>query len=271
MKKYISLLLLTLCVWLVPLYAAAAALKLRADFPPVLVYHDVREEPLNYADVSVDDFRAQLDYLSEEGYQTLSMEEFVDVVKNGRRFPAKTVLITFDGAYRGIFDYAMPELIERGMYATFFIPTNCVDKMEGDYPHITLGELSIMANNPLFSFGSQTMSDSRLDLLPEMIQTREDNQSRELLAAWTGREIDALAFPYGAYNKGVITNVQAAGYTVSFAIQERGDFHELPQYSIPRIYMGFELGAEHIETFGDYLNRYKRMPSELFVERWEFL
>ncbi len=47
-------------------------------------------------------------------------------------------------------------------------------------------------------------------------------------------------------------------------------FHEEAKYSIPRIYVGLELGKNNLGKFSDYVARYKKMPAELFVERWEF-
>ncbi len=57
---------------------------------------------------------------------------------------------------------------------------------------------------------------------------------------------------------------------VSFVVQDRGLLHEDAKYSIPRIYMGLELGKEHLDRFSDYVNCYKKMPAELFVDRWEY-
>ena len=59
----------------------------RAYFPPVLMYHDMKETPDNYFDVTVEDFRTQPDWLRAEGYKTLSMEAFVAIVKAGEPFP----------------------------------------------------------------------------------------------------------------------------------------------------------------------------------------
>ena len=57
---------------------------------------------------------------------------------------------------------------------------------------------------------------------------------------------------------------------MSFAVQDRGLLHEDAKYSIPRIYMGLELGKEHLDRFSDYVNRYKKMSAELFVDCWEY-
>lgn len=58
--------------------AAKASTETRAAFPAVLMYHDIKTRPLNNFDVTREDFCAQLDWLKQKGYRTLSMEEFID-------------------------------------------------------------------------------------------------------------------------------------------------------------------------------------------------
>ena len=96
----------------------------------------------------------------------------------------------------------------------------------GDYPYITKEELKKMAASPWVSIGSHTRTHAHLEQIDSNQQREEIRSSRELLEKWTGRKIEALAFPYGGYDKSVIEAVRA---------------------------------------------RYKKMPAELFVERWEFL
>ena len=84
------------------------------------------------------------------------MEEFVAIVKEGGRFPEKSVLITFDDGYRGIYERALPELAKRGMKATFFITADSLDKDKGAYPCVTKEQLKKMAASPLVSIGSHT-------------------------------------------------------------------------------------------------------------------
>ena len=247
---------------------AQAAYK-RADFPPVLMYHDVRETALNYFDVTTEDFAAQLDRLKADGYQTLSMEEFVAIVKEGGRFPKKSVLLTFDDGYRGIYERALPELAKRGMKATFFIIADALGGNEDDYPYVTEEQLKKMATSPWVSIGSHTCTHAHLEQIDDRERSEELVRSREKLENLTGRKIEAIAFPYGGYDKAVIEAVREAGYDVSFAVQDRGMLHEDAKYSIPRIYVGLELGKEHLDIFSDYVARYKKMPAELFVERWE--
>ena len=61
----------------------------RAYFPPVIMYHDIRTEPLNFMDVTVENFANQLDFLQKDGWQTLSMDEFVKIIESKKIFPKK--------------------------------------------------------------------------------------------------------------------------------------------------------------------------------------
>ena len=55
------------------------------------------------------------------------MDEFISYVEAGKNFPKKSLLITFDDGYAGIYKYAARELEKRNMQATFFILPNFLD------------------------------------------------------------------------------------------------------------------------------------------------
>lgn len=176
----------------------------RAYFPPVIMYHDIRTEPLNFMDVTVENFARQLDFLQKDGWQTLSMDEFVKIIESKKIFPKKSVLITFDDGYQGIFKYAAPELEKRNMKATFFILPGALDKTSGDYPHITTEELKILSENPLFSIESHTITHPYLNQLNSEEQDKEIGESKKILEKITGKKVQAIAYPTGAYDKYVI-------------------------------------------------------------------
>ena len=65
----------------------------RAFFPPVIMYHDIKTTPQNNFDVLIEDFCAQLDWLKAEGYETLSINDFMQYLSQDS-FPEKSVLLT---------------------------------------------------------------------------------------------------------------------------------------------------------------------------------
>ena len=243
----------------------------RAYFPPVLMYHDIKIKPLNKFDVTVEDFCAQLDFLKENEYITLSIEDFISYLEEKKVFPEKSILITFDDGYNGIYNYAVPELKKRNMKATCFITTETVGKIDGAYPHITEQELKEISSSENFSIGSHTLTHSHLDKLNNEEKINEIKNSKEILEKITCKKIQALAYPYGDYDEEVIEAVKKSGYKIAFAVQDRGLFNNPARWSIPRISMGMALSENNLKLFKDFIKNYKNMPQEAFIERWEML
>lgn len=78
---------------------------------PVFVYHTI--EP--------DLFESHLKYLQENGYRTLSIEEFLQQFKDNKSGSGKSVLLTIDDARSSVWRYAYPLLKKYQMKATIFM------------------------------------------------------------------------------------------------------------------------------------------------------
>lgn len=82
------------------------------DGIPVFVYHTIEPEL----------FEAQLQYLKTNGYKTLSIYEFYDVLTKKKSFITdKMVLLTIDDARSSVWRYAYPLLEKYQMHATVFV------------------------------------------------------------------------------------------------------------------------------------------------------
>ena len=247
----------------------AAIEENRAYFPPVIMYHDIKLMPINNFDVTLKDFRKQLDWLKSSGYKTLSIDEFIEIVQEGKEFPKKSVLITFDDGYADSLAYAVPELQKRDMKATFFISSWYLGKVTKGYPYMKESDIKTLAEDPLFSIGSHTVKHLHLDKVEAENQISELNESKEYLEKLTGKSIRAISYPFGDYNAEIIANTKAAGYEIAFAADDRGLFGEPARFSIPRIYMGLLLCGNNQEMFKKYVRDYKKMPAEAFTARWQ--
>ena len=257
-------------IFAVMLCATCHATENRAYFPPVLMYHELKPTPLNEFDTTPEAFASQLDWLKDNGYNTLSLEEFISYTQKGEAFPEKSVMITFDDGYCGIYDYAFPALKKRGMKATFFITASTVGGVEGTkYPHITYAQLAEMANDGNMSIGSHTISHFRMTDLTNDALKIEAEKSKQILENFTGIKIRAIAYPEGYYNGEVIDVVKEAGYEIAFAVQDRGLCGHEARYSIPRIYTGLELAENDNALFKEFVKNYRDMPANAFKERWK--
>lgn len=93
----------------------------------VLTYHRIAEpgaDPFYDPVISATpcSFRAQVDWLAR-GPRVVALDEAIERLTSNRPWHEPAVLVTFDDGYRDNFDVAAPILRERGIPATFFLPT----------------------------------------------------------------------------------------------------------------------------------------------------
>ncbi len=93
------------------------------------MYHYVRDlKHSRYPEIKglpVDRFRAQLQYILTH-YNVIRMEDLVEAVPLGRGLPERSLLLTFDDAYKDHFDYVFPILDELGLQGSFFPPAQAI-------------------------------------------------------------------------------------------------------------------------------------------------
>lgn len=95
---------------------------------PVLMYHHVQPGINNKLSISPDKLKAQWQYLADEGYNCLSLSEFMDIAGGGRKdYPEKSFLLTFDDGYTDNASHACQLLKEFNWQATFFIIAGTLD------------------------------------------------------------------------------------------------------------------------------------------------
>ncbi len=94
----------------------------------VLCYHNIatQDEKNNFPDesdwtITTDNFKEQLDYLKNNNYKTLTMDEFYRWKNKELNLPYKSVLITFDDGFLSNYEYAFKLLKEYNMNATVFV------------------------------------------------------------------------------------------------------------------------------------------------------
>lgn len=115
---------------------------------PVLAYHDVLESPKADTDISIESFEKQIKYLYDNGYKSLSLDEFYDW-KRGKEIKGKKVVITFDDGKESFYTVAAPILKKYNMKATIFavgsylnssgfLTDEQIIKMKDEYPDLVV-------------------------------------------------------------------------------------------------------------------------------------
>lgn len=100
----------------------------------VLCYHNIATsiEKSNYLEesdctITVENFKEHLDYLKNNNYKTLTMNEFYNWKTRNLNLPYKSVLITFDDGFLSNYEYAFQLLKEYNMNATVFVVGSFID------------------------------------------------------------------------------------------------------------------------------------------------
>ncbi|MBE6063391.1 MAG: polysaccharide deacetylase family protein [Clostridium butyricum] len=178
---------------------------------PVLYYHSVNDVITNEVTISPALLRKELEYIKNQGYITLSMNEVENYILNNEPIPEKSILITFDDGYMDNYYNAYPILKELNMKATIFCITS---KLDGSY-YLSEDAIKEMSQNNI-DIESHTVTHTHLNKLTYDEQIKELSESKSKLESIVGKKITAIAFPFGDYNKNSIDAAKNCGYNLAF-------------------------------------------------------
>lgn len=175
---------------------------------PILLYHHVlvnNSSGTEYT-VTVDQFRSQMQWLKENGYQTISVQDMVDTIHDGKVLPIKPIIITFDDGNEDIYNNAYPILQEMGFTATMYLISEAI----GDYGNFTENEIQELSSAG-WEFGSHSRTHANLNTTPD--RTDEICGSKNQLMELLNIPINSFAYPYGIENDRAMNIAFGCGYT----------------------------------------------------------
>jgi peptidoglycan/xylan/chitin deacetylase (PgdA/CDA1 family) len=192
----------------------------------ILAYHKVGEPPggwNTWSYISKDTFHSHLQYLDQNGWQVLGIDDFVVGLLQQETWHQKSALITFDDGYRSNLDVAVPLLRKFGYGGVIFVPTKFIggyNAFDADIfyeprePICGWEELRQLESNGI-SVQSHGVSHRRFSDLSAIQQQQEVFISKAVLEAGLGKRLELFSFPYGdtgADPRGVADMLARAGY-----------------------------------------------------------
>lgn len=191
-----------------PLYAA--------DHCVILQYHHISSETPASTSVLPATFKAHLDYLKEKNHTVLPLESVVTKLVAKEPLPERCTSITFDDAYRSIYETAYPLLRRYDYPATVFVATRGVDKRYNAL--MTWDQMRAMSDHRI-DFANHSASHSHLiRLQPDesINQWRERiildlGEAGNRLTQELGRSSRLFAYPYGEFNPQLLDIVRQMG------------------------------------------------------------
>jgi peptidoglycan/xylan/chitin deacetylase (PgdA/CDA1 family) len=153
-------------------------------------------------------------------------------------------VVTFDDGFMSAVENAVPELVERNIPMTFFIPAGLL----GTVPQWTefgpdgvsdeiIATAQCLRELPaeLISIGSHTMTHAWLPSLSDNEAKFEVATSRAELEKLLGRKITLFSFPYGAANGRLIELCRETGYQRVYTILPMPAFTDPKEFVTGRI------------------------------------
>ncbi len=236
------------------------------DRIPILTFHrivpnDVKLEkyPDNQWVGSVDVFAEMMKYLYDNGYQTISNEEFYEWYTGKRQFTKKTVMITIDDGFYEDYYLVYPIIKKYGFKATSFVVGSRIREVTHPYDKNVTAYLGrdviekVRKEYPKYEFQSHSYdmhyytknkkhrikSMSHNDLKNDVVRNREFGYT-------------TMAYPFGDYNKMIEEILKEEGYLVAYRFTP-SDYatRSSDQYAIPRIKIN---GRATLNTLKKWLN-----------------
>lgn len=171
----------------------------------VLQYHHVSDSTPAATSVTPERFKKHLEYIEDNDFQVVPLEDLVAKLKAGDALPDKTVAMTFDDAYESVYDTAFPMLKEREWPFTVFVNTDPIDgNRNGFNSWDELREMAdagaTIANHSTEHSHLQRRRSGESQEAWEQRIKAEVLDAEERIKEKTGQEHKILAYPYGEYS-----------------------------------------------------------------------
>lgn len=212
---------------------------------PIFMYHFILDNYGEYPDtenfLKPETLEEQLKYISENGYQTIFMDEMDDLYKY-----EKPVGLTFDDCFVYFYNNAFPLLKKYNQKATIFIIT---DYINGEN-YLTEEQLKEIADSGLVKIESHTKAHKYLDEMTYEEQLEQAIGSKERLEAIIGQKVTVYCYPSGRFNS---TTIDIIKDYYDFGLEMLGGVCNtdtlVDNYHITRIYANRTMP---LTTFANY-------------------
>jgi len=200
---------------------------LRRVQAPILMYHHIQDAPPGSdalrrdLSVSPQNFEAQLRYLQQEGYETVSLYDLVLHLTVGKPLPERPIVLTFDDGYADAYTQAFPLLQRFGFTGTFFLTTAPIDAHDAAFL-----SWDNVAEMHTAGMDLEAHSYDHSDLRSRGFQflVFQTLGPKEAIEARTGDKCRFFAYPSGRYDDYVIDVLRSAHYWGA-VVTEQGATH----------------------------------------------
>lgn len=199
---------------------------------PIIMYHQIKTSNLGKDAISPAEFESDLQYLYENNYNTITMNELIDFVYHEKDLPENPIMLTFDDGYLNTYVYAFP-LIKK---YNFKIVLSIIGKSTDDftrvkeeninYSHLSWDKINEMLDSGLVelqnhTYNLHTTKKGRIGVKPKPGESLDDytlivaddlTKLQEEIKAITGEAPTTFTYPYGEFTQETITILEELGF-----------------------------------------------------------
>ena len=252
----LAIAILALVVW----NARAATADWPNDTFQVLCYHEVTDDPkalLNPYSISTRQLAEQFEWLKENGFRVIKIDDILAARAGVRPLPSKAILLTFDDGYESFYKNVFPLLKVFNYPAVQAIVGSWINADPGDIPVTTeiekydtgsmmkWQEIKELSDSGLVEIASHSFAshvgipaNPQKSMIPALVSHRYDADKQEyendkdylsriktdlqknsaLIKAKTGKTPRVMVWPYGRYNQAAVNMAAAEGMQVTLTL-----------------------------------------------------
>jgi peptidoglycan/xylan/chitin deacetylase (PgdA/CDA1 family) len=196
---------------------------------PILCYHRFGSGSSKMI-VSPAQFEAQLDWLANNHYRVISLDELAQFLAGRAAVPQRSVVITFDDGYESVHRHAFPALKKHGFTATLFVYTDFVGARDA----LSWAQLQELASSGVIDIQAHSKTHRNLiERAPgesdaayrQNIDTelRQPRTALERRLGTKGVRVRHFAFPFGDANELVMQTLQQQRYELAVTVNAGGN------------------------------------------------
>ena len=196
---------------------------------PVLMYHFFYDNNKYYKEdnnwLNIEDFEAQLKYMTENDFYFPTWEEVSDYIDGKIKLPSKSVVLTVDDGDASFFDVAVPVLQKYKVPATSFVITSWYGwRYDPKIEYV------------VWESHSDQMHESGANGKGRMVNWTHDQIISDLkTSSETLGGANVFCYPFGHYNDTAIKALQDANFILAFTVEGGRVTTESNKYKLPRV------------------------------------
>jgi len=241
----------------------------------VLTYHNVSPQKITNLTITPQRFEEDIKLLREKGFNFVSLRQTIDAINGKGKLPNNAILITFDDGLKGFYRYAMPIIKKYNIPTVNFVITSRIyNKGNKDSFSMNADEIKDVLDSGLVEIQSHSHASHDYVYINENLKmggklayrayspvkkTYESQQdyerrvyddlitSKKVLKDDFGIDSDVLCFPFGHYNKKVISIARKVGFKYFVTTEQGANIYGSMNKKIYRLPAGYnDMSSEKV-------------------------